>query len=109
MDKYTATEQAYKNGSEKGYKDATDNNVGSKWIPVTERLPEDRQRVLGWCGCGRLYHNILHFANCLEDVSYDFEGNKNSGFWDHDNEWGFYEVTDITHWMPLPEPPEEVE
>ena len=36
-----ATETAYKNGYEQGKKDALakDNNVPSKWIPVSERLP----------------------------------------------------------------------
>jgi hypothetical protein len=76
-----------------------------EWISVKDRLPEDRQWVLGWCGCGRIYHDILHFATCLENISCDFEGSKCSGFYDHDSEWGYYEVTDITHWMPLPQPP----
>jgi hypothetical protein len=99
MDEHTPYELAYKNGYEKGKQDAM------KWIPVTERLPEDRQGVLCCCGCDRIYHNIIHFAKCLEDISYDFEGLKRSGFYDYDGEWGYYEVTDITHWMPLPEPP----
>lgn len=37
MDKYTATEQAYKHGYEKGYEAGKRDAV--KWIPVTERLP----------------------------------------------------------------------
>ena len=31
---------------------ATDTNVGSKWIPVTERLPEEWVAVLVWSWCG---------------------------------------------------------
>lgn len=38
---HEATEQAYKNGYDKGYADGR-----PKWIPVTERLPDDDTRVL---------------------------------------------------------------
>jgi hypothetical protein len=41
MDKYTATELAYKNGYEKGK---------PKWIPVSERLPERGQEVICYDG-----------------------------------------------------------
>lgn len=56
-----------------------------RWIPVTERLPRDNERVLihsgDYVGCG-LY---------------------TGAFWkdeDHD-----YVI--VTHWIPLPEPPKE--
>jgi hypothetical protein len=40
VDKYTATEMAFKHGYEKGY------DAGKpKWIPVTERLPEKWQET----------------------------------------------------------------
>ena len=42
MKTYEATEQAYKNGYEAGKKDAV------KWIPVTERLPDNFVSVLGY-------------------------------------------------------------
>ena len=73
---------------------ATDNNVGSKWIPVTERLPDHfgvfivaikepgKERVGKDCA--------------------DFDPFEKtwlpSMYWDH----GYK----VTHWMPLPEPPE---
>ena len=41
MKTYEATEQAYKNGYEKGRKDAI------RWIPVTESMPEANVLVLG--------------------------------------------------------------
>ena len=71
---------------------ATDNNVGGKWIPVTERLPERGVEVLV-CDTREDYVSI----------------------WEHmgDGLWFGNEVIwateDITHWMPLPEPPKEVE
>lgn len=79
-----------------------------QWIPVDERLPDDREKVLAFhkTTYGR-YHDIVRFANCLEDVdNFDLIGHKHSGFYKYDGEYGYYEVTNISHWMPLPEPPE---
>lgn len=88
---------------------ATDNNVGdklsptdkdinvpSKWIPVTERLPEDDEVVLIACKIGKMfvgYHKHL-FPGC--------------------EVWRILTARDstkkitytVTHWMPLPLPPE---
>ena len=73
-------------------------NVGfgqSLWIPVTERLPEENDRYLcnvksfAFPGCS--YHAILHY-------------DKHDGF----REGNIY-TDDVTHWMPLPEPPKEVD
>jgi len=52
----------------------------SEWIPVDKRLPDEEVRVLATDGT---------------DV---FESEYMSGNW----EW----CADVTHWMPLPEPPE---
>lgn len=41
MDRYTATEQAYKHGYEDGK---------PKWIPVSERLPEYGQEIIAYDG-----------------------------------------------------------
>ena len=85
MDTYTATEEAYKNGYEKGRQDAM------KWIPVTERLPEDgNERVLvkvDFC-------NILVGNPKIDTDRYDL------GMWVR---YGSH----ITHWMPLPPAPKE--
>ena len=58
-----------------------------KWIPVTERLPENDKTVLVW-----------NRRNSREyfDV------------YDH-GRWIILEWEDITHWMPLPEPPKDGE
>ena len=67
-------------------KPVTDNNVG-KWIPVTERLPEYGQEVLVYTG------------NMKKPIVMGYK------FWKKDyDSW-----CHVTHWMPLPEPPKEVE
>ena len=64
---------------------ATDNNVGSKWIPVTERLPKRED--------ANLYESVL--AINKED------GVPRSWIWDIVVDY----PKEFTHWMPLPEPP----
>lgn len=61
-----------------------------RWIPVTERLPEESGEYLAYCGeydgiCV-IYYEIL----------------KTKSKWR--TNW-----KEVTHWMPLPEPPKEVE
>ena len=64
---------------------ATDNNVGSKWIPVTERLPEHGQEV------------IVYSGNILKPTVFAYQ------FWNPKYDTWLR----ITHWMPLPKPPQE--
>lgn len=61
-----------------------------RWIPVTERLPEDRVEVLVSSGM---------FAPLIEVAFYD--GLFYSA-WD-----GETEIAAVTHWMPLPQPSKE--
>ncbi len=70
---------------DKGYADGT-RDAEQKWIPVTERLPEESGEYLAYCGgydgiCV-LYYEIL----------------KTKGKWR--SKW-----KEVTHWMPLPEAP----
>ena len=67
--------------------DVTDNNVGHKWIPVTERLPDTEDRVLVCCKTKKGLQTI--------NMAYLFNGT-----------WhGQGSMSGVTHWMPLPEPP----
>ena len=61
-----------------------------KWIPVTERLPKANKLVLCWwqSGDGEREH-------------YGFATYQHHGVWYVSNEG----MPEVTHWMPLPEPP----
>lgn len=80
------------------------------WISVKDRLPSEDGRYLV---CNTSYCNavalVTSFSTCLENVEdYAFEGEKRPGWFSYDDEYGYYEIDGITHWMPLPEPPKEV-
>jgi hypothetical protein len=66
----------------------------SRWIPVSERLPEEDEDVLVMTAEGKFASGGMHVASLDED-----------GVWypSHGDGWEF---PDVTHWMPLPEPPE---
>lgn len=68
-------------------------NSKPKWIPVTERLPEEGKFVLVY---GDLYPN-KHDGGVIA-VSKRMDWN----YWQ-----GFGRERNITHWMPLPQPPVE--
>lgn len=73
-----------------------------RWIPVSERLPEDEddgETVLAVV-FGKPHKNItLHHAIMTAEYFYQ-------GGWLVD-EYPEWENPIVTHWMPLPEPPEE--
>ena len=78
---------------------ATDTNVGGKWIPVTERLPEIcgmpvLMVAVNWYGEQKVVKGFTNY-----EYPVDFLTNEK----EYDNCWGMWLVT---HWMPLPEPPE---
>jgi len=87
---------------------ATDINVPRKWISVKDRLPEKDGQYLVCLNQTHLM--VVPFAKTLEDVDRDvFKGRDEPGWFEWDTEWcGFYEVTMVTHWMPIPKLPEEV-
>ena len=79
----------------------------SKWISVKDRLPKKKGRYLCNIAMTRKdMQTILQFALNLEEVDeYDFQGRKRKGFYEMNNDGDYFEVKDVTHWMPLPEPP----
>ena len=70
-----------------------------RWIPVGERLPEPDKQVLAIVS-GRWENIAFNRAYELASWSSD-EG------WIME-EWPELEDLEVTYWMPLPEPPEEV-
>ena len=104
MDEHTSHELAYKKGYEQGKQDA------QKWISVKDRLPEEDDSI-HFYGDGRM--------RCTTVLAYTEYGRiipknrlivKPTG-----NEYLDTQVTDgwewargteeVTHWMPLPQPP----
>ena len=71
-----------------------DDNNG--WISVKDRLPENSNEVL-------TYGNGLIRVMCLLD-----HGSGDGDYLVWEDDYGYYEELDnVTHWMPLPEPPKE--
>lgn len=90
MTNHEATEQAYKNGYEKGKADAL------KWTSVKEGLP-----ALIPCGAGTAYSeavNVLTTGRKVLTAIWDgFDWICDAEFWDAEDE-------EITHWVPVPLP-----
>ena len=64
-----------------------------KWIPVSEKLPEE-------------YVNVLVFLRSLDwnSIYYSIDHLMEDGqWWKASTSWKH----EVTHWMPLPEPPKE--
>ena len=73
-----------------------------KWISVDDRLPKSNEEVIVCYRCNTLNHlgkiellpHVTHATYHLyDDITY----------WENDCGG----IQDVTHWMPLPEPPEE--
>lgn len=92
MDKYTATELAYKNGYEKGYEAGK-----PKWTPVTEGLPQQWQET----DFGEPIEFIVFVEGAELPTVLCFDGEFFFNIYTGD----YYEVS---HWMHMPEPPKRV-
>lgn len=100
------------------------------WIPVTERLPKSGVHVLASCrvkyvgGGGRSYVCDAFYSERFkeqrsteyDDIELDYDEETDEyylpeGWWEvimNWDEYGFVGIEDfVTHWMPMPEPPQE--
>lgn len=83
-------------------------NNHDKWISVKDALPDKDGTYLVFeqSKYGNS-NNVRSFTFNLEEVDdLCFEDKDRAGWFDYSCELGLYEVNDVTHWMPLPEPPE---
>lgn len=94
---------------EKGYFDGMHASNG-RWFSVEDgEIPEGAGKYL--C-CYKLFSgetfvDVLYFSRNLEDVDeFVFAGENHPGWYIYDHEYG-YTDRDVTHWMPLPEMPEQ--
>ena len=60
----------------------------SDWISVEDKLPDEFQEVLSFAGHNGIAHSIYRAENFKKSLV----------VWLH---------LDVTHWMPLPEPPKQ--
>jgi hypothetical protein len=65
-----------------------------RWISVSERLPDEHQEVLVWNGGGQCHNPWQGHVLC----------EYRNGEWRESQQSDLF--PGITHWMPLPEPPE---
>lgn len=68
-------------------------SASRQWIPVYEELPEEGQEVLVWNNGGQCEKPWQGHVLCAY----------RNGEWRESQEFDLY--PGVTHWMPLPEPP----
>ncbi len=64
--------------------------AAQRWIPVSERLPKENAPVLVLTVLGGMFVDFIHGKSVVTG---------NPDFYELD-------IEDVTHWMPLPKPPE---
>lgn len=126
---------AYLSGMQRVLEDIDDaptidpESLRSRWISVTERMPETWEPVLAYCKYGTREGGYVCCAFYVapgtyeedSDFSWDYEvlGDYNeekdsyeipAGWYERIHNWDDYGsvgiYSNVTHWMPLPEPPE---
>lgn len=75
------------------------------WISVEERLPDKKGEYLTYDQWG--YGAVIKTAYWTPKYDGFDEYLRGRSIWhNYDSEYGCYELTGITHWMPLPDAPE---
>ncbi len=85
----------------------------TKWISVNERLPKEDGEYL----VSRHYTlsdnycvEILKYVKDLSEIDDNFRDKKGIGGWiDWNHNYGYYDVSNVVAWIPLPKPYKEIE
>lgn len=76
------------------------------WISVKDRLPPMEKRVLVFCKGKSEHVQSVRTITEMSDINRFNYKCKTEPYWREPWDF-FYANYDITHWMPLPEPPKE--
>lgn len=71
----------------------------SEWISVKDKLPEKQIDVVFYSDPYEWWTGMFTPKN----LGYDNDGFKYHQHWGDD---GYHKIKNVTHWMPLPKPPE---
>ena len=69
--------------------------VKQEWISAKDRLPKIDQKVLVYDAGDETEIHVYHLREDLDGL-----------YWDDEGGWAV-DFENVTHWMPLPEPPKE--
>lgn len=82
----------------------------TNWIKTSEREPTEKGLYLvAYKILGHIVYDTCRWTPNLYDIDeYDFDEDeyKRSGFYDHDSEWGYYEIKTLA-WQPIEDYVEE--
>ena len=99
---YRELEEAFRMGAE-----ALD---WTRWIPCSERLPERDKKVIVYIpprdGTGQHGCYVAQMREVKGDTDNFWRVRSADSQWTV-WAWSYFEEPIVTHWMPLPEPPEE--
>ena len=80
-----------------------------RWIPVTERLPEINDKARDWSVTVlfRTIQGYIHsgYRNVGSLPQSYYDDNFTPPYWLDESENLDFDEDEVTHWMPLPEPP----
>lgn len=91
-------------------KNTTNEIILNGWTPATKPPKADGvYLVLKDCGPAHdpLVYDVLPFTKDLRNAGKKFSNENRPGFYDHDFEYGTFEVSYVKFWMALPKKPEK--
>ena len=80
-----------------------------QWINVKDKLPEkDGQYLVVYTFFNYRGMGVVRFSHNLHEIDeYVFDTENRPGWYEPDDEVGYFERTTVTHWAKLPEFPKE--